>query len=136
MTLPDMNPLPLSLAMLFLGLALPLHGQENHYRWKITRNFDDIRGPKQTLELVTPTESLRVLEHQPVGYKSLQAPGWKSYGLPLDALLACHGWWAGYGQTIYIIKGKSHLEIHFRELHEQAPLEGFELIAKVFFNGK
>ena len=50
---------------------------------------------------------------------------YRTHDVPASAITACAGWWAGQGQTLYVIRRRRQLIVFFRMLDEQAPVEPY-----------
>lgn len=46
---------------------------------------------------------------------------YKTIGIPAQALTACTGWWAGAGDSLYVVRRGHSLIVYRREADEQAP---------------
>ena len=97
--------------------------------WKIDRvAFNDVSGPSESLTLRVNTSEYLLEENQPFLYQALPRDQWASFGIPVEALSAVKGWWAGHGQAIYAIKSENGIKVYKKDLDEQAVIPPFELV--------
>ena len=102
--------------------------------WNIEGEFDDIEGPRNSVALVVGGVTTPLRKDQPVGYRKLSEQNWQGWGVPADAITACLGWWAGYGEVLYAVYQHPHVLVYFREVEEKSPLPDFRLIARIPVN--
>lgn len=75
-------------------------------------------GPKNgKLNLLVAGEVVELMKED-LAWRSLTRREYKNHEVPANALAACHGWWAGYGQTFYVSLIKDGLAVYYCELDE------------------
>ena len=77
--------------------------------------FNDVSGPSESLTLRVNTSEYLLEENQPFLYQALPRDQWASFGIPVEALSAVKGWWAGHGQAIYAIKSENGIKVYKKE---------------------
>lgn len=55
----------------------------------------------------------------------IETVDFKQFDIPLNALAACGGWWAGQGNYLYCIAAKNSIEIYNGWQDEQQEIAGF-----------
>lgn len=50
--------------------------------------------------------------------EELSTDMYRSHGVPKNADAACHAFWAGMGETVYLVQKKGNVEVYKREEYE------------------
>ena len=56
---------------------------------------------------------------------------YRSHGVPKNADAACHAFWAGMGETVYLIQKKGNVEVYKREEYEEGGASKYKKVKTV-----
>ncbi|MDH5178273.1 MAG: hypothetical protein OEZ39_19795 [Gammaproteobacteria bacterium] len=106
---------------LFCQAAVCQAGTPNaDYVWHSDSKMQaEMEIPETTLSLMCNKQIFVILEKQTVTYSEIDKQRYADFKVPADAVTAISGWWAGYGQTIYVIRSGQELKIYYTEYGEE-----------------
>ena len=123
----------------FLDFAEPCFVAESELGWKTEMDWDEgpttVGGGKVWL-LIDGRQFL--ISEDPIAlYSPIERADFASYKVPNDALGASETWWAGNGQTFYVIRQKNKVLVYSREYSEVGPRDPpFSLIKVIRYDKK
>jgi|SanBayMetagenome_1026888.scaffolds.fasta_scaffold50357_1 hypothetical protein len=56
---------------------------------------------------------------------------YRSHGVPKNADAACHAFWAGMGETVYLVQNKGNVEVYKREEYEEGGASKYKKVKTV-----
>ena len=109
------------LTLFGLSPQAPAAGQTPPLHWvfHLHRNSQD--DPHTDVFLRVGARQVLVMHQAPDEFHLAAKAEYKDTGVPLQALTACFGWWAGAGDYLYVIRRGPSLVVYRKEVDEQAP---------------
>ena len=88
-------------------------------------------GPKDgTLILLIGGKEVLLMKKD-LSWQKVPRQKFADHEIPENALAACHGWWAGYGQTFYLTLVEDGVNVYYCELDERDPNLKFTLLKRI-----
>jgi len=108
-------------------------------QWKTDIEWDEARttvaGGK--VWLLIDGHPFLISEDAVGNYSPIEQADYASHKVPPDALSASRAWWAGNGQTLYVIRQKDELLVYSREYSEVGPRDPpYSLIKLIRYDKK
>lgn len=77
--------------------------------WKLDTQKDEQDTPLTQIALVVEGQEVEIGEGQNI--TEIEKSDWETYQIPPTALIACGGWWAGFGDYYYVVREEGKLQI-------------------------
>ena len=103
--------------------------------WVFDIHQDKQLVPQGKVFLKVGTKRMLIEPKAQAGFRTLSRSDYKGYKVPVAALTACSGWFAGGGQDLYVVRRKNSLRVYRRWTDEQAPEFPYKLIRTIALPG-